>query len=65
MSNDLKVLAELELTVDQAWELAQVLKRMTLLDYRLLTTDMEKARDAMHGAKCVRDALAKVGIDPR
>lgn len=65
MSNDTKVLAELELTVDQAWELAQVLKRMTLTDYRLLTTDMEKARDAMHGAECVREALARVGIDPR
>lgn len=65
MSNDLKVLAELELTVDQAWEIAQVLKRMTLTDYRLLTTDMEKARDAMQGADCVREALARVGIDPR
>ena len=65
MSNDLKVLAELELTVDQAWELAQVLKRMTLTDYRLLTTDMEKARNAMQAADCVRQALAKVGIDPR
>lgn len=65
MSDDLKVLAELELTIDQAWELAQVLKRMTLTDYRLLTTDMKKARDAMQGAECVREALAKVGIDPR
>ena len=65
MSNDLKVLADLEMTVDQAWELSQVLKRMTLTDYRLLTTDIDKARDAMQGAECVREALAKVGIDPR
>lgn len=65
MRNDDKITVELELTTDQAWELAQVLKRLTLTDYRLLTTDMEKARDAMHGAECVRDALAKVGIDPR
>ena len=65
MSNDLKVLAELELTVDQAWELAQVLKRMTLMDYRLLTTDNEKAYDALNGGQCVIEALAKVGIDPR
>lgn len=65
MSNDDKITVELELTRDQAWELAQVLKRMTLTDYRLLTTDMEKARDAMHGAECVREALARVGIDPR
>ena len=64
MSNG-KITIELELTVNQAWELAQVLKRMTLTDYRLLTTDMEKARDAMHGAECVREALAKVEINPR
>lgn len=63
-SND-KIKAEIELTTDQAWELATVLKLLTLTDYRLLTTDMEKARDAMHGAECVRDALARVGIDPR
>ena len=65
MTNDDKITVDLELTRDQAWELAQVLKRLTLTDYRLLTTDMEKARDAMRGAECVREALAKVGIDPR
>ena len=60
-----KIKIEIELEQNQAWELAQVLKRLTLTDYRLLTTDMEKARDAMRGAECVREALAKVGIDPR
>lgn len=60
-----KIKIEIELEQNQAWELAQVLKRMTLMDYRLLTTDNEKAYDALNGGQCVIEALAKVGIDPR
>ncbi len=65
MTNDDKITVELKLTRDQAWELAQVLKRLTLTDYRLLTTCIQSGLHAFDGACCVRDALAKVGIDPR
>lgn len=65
MKNGDKITIELELTADQAWELATVLKRLSLSDYRLLTTDMQSGLHAFEGAELMREALAKVGIDPR
>ena len=54
-----------ELPKDEAWALAQFLKRAGYTDYRQLAqTDAEA--DAMRdGAERIRDALADAGIAPR
>jgi hypothetical protein len=54
-----------ELTVDEAWALAQLLKRAGYTDYRRLAQSDAEADAMREGAERIRGALADVGIAPR
>lgn len=55
----------LELTADEAWDLAQFLKRAGFSDYRSNAVDQDEAYRMIFASEKVRSALAKAGIDPR
>lgn len=55
----------LSLTMDQAWALAQFLKRVGLGDYRPLAVDQEEAWLMLDAGERVRNALREVGVAPR
>ena len=52
-------------TEDDAWNLAQFLKRAGLGDYRALAQDEAEAYSMQRGADRVRSALALAGFAPR
>jgi hypothetical protein len=55
----------LSLTRDEAWDLAQFLKRATFQDFRSNAADQDEAYRMIYASEKVRKALAMVGIDPR
>ena len=59
------VQVRLELSDEQAWVLAQFLKRATLDDYRGRAVDDHEAYAMIEAAEAVRRALAEAGYAPR
>lgn len=55
----------IELTQDEASQLAQFLKRMGLSDYRAKAQTEDEAYTMQDSAERVRVALADAGYDPR
>ena len=53
------------LTEEQAWELAQFLKRVCLSDYRARAASDEEAQTMLDAGEQVRRALAEHGYAPR
>ncbi len=56
---------EVELNTDQAWALAQFVKRVCFSDYRALAIDQDEAYEMVDAGERVRRALAEKGIAPR
>jgi hypothetical protein len=56
---------QIELNTDQAWALAQFLKRVGYSDYRSLAADADEAYEMVDAGEQVRKALAESGIAPR
>lgn len=54
-----------ELTADEAWALAQFLKRAGITDYRRLAQTDAEADAMREGAERIRGVLANAGIAPR
>jgi hypothetical protein len=59
------VTVHVELDGEQAWALAQLLKRIGLSDCRSLAQDDTEARLMIAATERVRSALAEVGYAPR
>lgn len=55
----------LELTDQQAWDLAQFLKRVTFEDVRRRAVSEQDTYDMLAAMSVVRKALAEVGYEPR
>lgn len=53
------------LTDEQAWELAQFLKRVCFSDYRGHATSDEEAYQMVNAGERIREALAEQGYAPR
>lgn len=53
------------LTPEQAWALAQFLKRVGIDDYRGLAIDAEEAWLMLDAGERVRTALREAGVAPR
>lgn len=60
-----QVQVQLQLPGEQAWALAQLLKRLGYTDCRGLAQDDDEAWLMMLAAERVRQALAEVGYAPR
>lgn len=60
-----RIKIELEMASDQAWALAQFLKRISFGEYNMLSTDKYQAWQAMYAGEAIREALAAAGVDPR
>lgn len=56
---------QIELNSDQAWALAQFLKRVGYSDYRSLAVNADEAYEMVDAGELVRKALAEFGIAPR
>ena len=56
---------QVELNTDQAWALAQFLKRVGYSDYRSLAVDADEAYVMVDAGERVRKALAESGVAPR
>lgn len=54
-----------EVTEDQAWALAQFLKRVCWEDVQTRTVGKRECRLAIEGMEEVRTALRRMGINPR
>jgi len=54
-----------ELPAEQAWALAQLLKRIGFSDCRALAEDEAQAYRMLYAAERVRRALAEAGCAPR
>lgn len=59
------VTIDVELTEEQAWQFAQMLKRIGFSDYRSLAENDEQAYEMKAAGRAVQDALARAGINPR
>ena len=55
----------IELPDEQAWALAQFLKRVGIDHYRALAVDQQEAWLMYEAGERVRDALRDIGIVPR
>ena len=55
----------IELTEDQAWALAQYLKRIAYSDYRAHAASETEAWHMSNAGDVLRIALAEVGVNPR
>ncbi len=55
----------IELPENEAWALAQFLKRVGYNDYRPLAIDEREAWDMLDAGEKVRAALAEKGVAPR
>lgn len=53
------------LTKEEAWDLAQWLKRTSWTDYRSNARNDDEARRMVHASDKVRTALADAGFNPR
>lgn len=60
-----RIKIELEMASDQAWALAQFLKRISFGEYNMFSTDKYHAWQAMYAGEAIREALAAAGVDPR
>lgn len=56
---------QVQLPQDQAWALAQLLKRIGYSDCRALAEDDQQAYQMIQATERVRRALADAGIAPR
>lgn len=56
---------EVELPDEQAWALAEFLKRLGFSDVRPLAVDEREAYDMIYANEKVRQALAEAGYAPR
>lgn len=54
-----------ELSSEQAWELAQFFKRLTFSDYRANSTTDDEAVAMQDAGERLRQALADAGFAPR
>jgi hypothetical protein len=54
-----------ELSDEQAWAFAQLLKRVGVDDYRRLAVDSEEAWLMLDAGEAIRRALAEQGYAPR
>ena len=54
-----------ELTDEQAWDLAQFLKRVTFSGFEARAVDEDEAYRMQAAAGAVRRALAEAGYEPR
>lgn len=59
------MLIEVDLTDDEAWALAQFLKRAGFSDYLRLAIDKDEAYVMLDAGEKLRAALAALGIAPR
>lgn len=59
------VRVEFELTADDAWDLAQFLKRVGFQEFRVNAADDDEAYRMRDAANLVRKALAGKGFAPR
>ena len=59
------VIVNVELDAEQAWALAQLVKRIGWADCRSLAEDEEQTRLMIAATERVRAALAAVGYSPR
>jgi hypothetical protein len=62
---DHTIMLHVELDGEQAWALAQLLKRIGFSDCRSLAQDDTEVRLMLAAAERMRSALAEVGIAPR
>lgn len=53
------------MTPDEAWAIAQMLKRGGFMDYRHLCESRDHTHEAVNAAEKLRDALAEAGVSPR
>lgn len=65
MSADEKVTVTVELTGEEAWQLAQFFKRATFTDFRNNAESEEVAYTMIQAAGRVQQALAEKGYEPR
>lgn len=65
MSNKNAVELDVELTEQQAGDLAQLIKRMVFADFRSCAVDNDEAYRMIEALGRVREALARHGYDPR
>ena len=56
---------QVDMPQDQAWALAQLLKRIGYSDCRTLAQDDEQAYQMIYAAERLRKAMAEAGIVPR
>ncbi len=59
------VIVTIELNTEQAWALAQLVKRIGWADCRSLAEDDEQTRQMIQATERVRAALAAAGYAPR
>ncbi len=59
------ITVQIDLPQDQAWALAQLLKRIGYSDCRALAEDDQQAYQMIQAAEQVRRALADAGVAPR
>ncbi len=59
------VTVRVELAPEQAWALAQLVKRIGWADCRSLAEDQAQTQLMIEATERVRDALAEVGYAPR
>ena len=59
------VTIQVDMPLDQAWALAQLLKRIGYSDCRALAEDDQQAYQMIQATEHVRRALADAGIAPR
>lgn len=61
----MRVTIQAELSEQQAWALAELLKRVGYGDVRPLAVDEQEAYDMIYAGEKVRAALAEKGYAPR
>lgn len=59
------VILTVEFTPQEAWDLAQLLKRLGFSDVRNNAIDNDEAYQMINAAEKVRKALAEAGYEPR
>lgn len=54
-----------QLDLEEAWGLAEVLKRMGFEEFRAFSSDEEEAHNAIAAMEKIKIELVRNGIDPR
>jgi hypothetical protein len=65
MEHEHVLTVHVELSAEQAWALAQLVKRMGFTDCRSLAQDEHQAYLMLQAVERVRRALAELGCSPR